>query len=347
MQPRHNFDLVRWTRILAAGALILGFFPLAYPQNPRNEIEVRVALPDGKPADVMPVILLDDGYTEIALHYTDAGGNCYFRGLTQGTFYIQLEPKGNEYLRPAPFRVQIGDVVTSGGEKFKFEMRLLPRDTANSANPSGNAPVIFHQQIPNEAKLEYDRGVESLDKDLVATGEGSLKKAIEVFPTYYDALDRLGSFYVQRKDYTSAQPLLRRAIEVNKQGWHAEYSLGVSLIELKQNKEGIAALKSAGAHNPFSPNIAMRLGLELAKDPASYDDAALALQRASRLAGKELPDTYFFLAKIRTEQKKYGEAADALETYVRVVPKIEPEQKEQYRKAIIQLRSKASRQPEK
>jgi tetratricopeptide (TPR) repeat protein len=343
-----NSNLLRKTLLIIA-ALVISLIVCgrsAWSQNPRNEIYGRVTTPDARPVDHMPIFLLGDDYTQLSVKYTDAGGRYHFPGLSQGVFYIQIEPHGNEYYRQT-FRVEMGDIMTSGGEKKPVDIQLKPRDLGGSATSAGAGTSVFHQRIPTEARQAYDQAFESLQRDDFASAEKSLKRAIKVFPDYHDALDRLGSEYIQRRNYAEAVPLLKHATEVNKNSWHAYYTLGVALSEGGQREEGIAALRRAVELNQQSPNTNMRLGLELAKDPKTYEEAIQALSRASRLAGKELPDAYFYLASLYTKQEKYAQAAGALESYLSAITRIDPNQKEQYRKAVEQLKKKAAAQASK
>ncbi|HYK91633.1 MAG TPA: tetratricopeptide repeat protein [Acidobacteriota bacterium] len=332
--------------LLVVGSIVCG--KKAWAQNPRNEIYGRVTTPDGSAVDHMPVFLLGDDYTELSLKYTDAGGRYHFPGLSQGVFYIKIEPQGNEFY-PQTFRIEMGDIMTSGGEKKPVDIQLKPRDAGAASTVAGTGTSVFHQRVPDEARQAYAQGLMSLQRDDFEAAEKSLKRAIQLFPDYYDALDRLGGAYTQRGNCQEAVTLLQHAKEVNKNAWHAYYTLGAALTQLNRREEGIAALKRAVELNPQSPNTNMRLGLELAKNAQTHKDAIQALVRASRLAGKELPDAYFFLASLYTKEQRYAEAVGALEAYLAAVPKVDPSQKEQYRKAIEQLRTKAavtSRKPE-
>jgi tetratricopeptide (TPR) repeat protein len=324
--------------IMALSAVFL-IHESSYAQNPPNEIEVRIQTPDGRPIDRTPVFLLNDDYSEIGVRYTDGGGRCYFRGLSQGLFYLQIEPLGGDYYRQE-HRIQMGDIMTSGGEKKLVEIQLQPKFIPPTLAEENS---VFHQKIPAEARQAYELGLKNLDENDDASAQNYWKQALEVFPDYYAALDKLGTLYVLQKNYSAAIVLLHQATEINKNSWHSYYGLGAALCEIGQRRGGLAALRKALQLNPQSPNTNMRLGLELAKDPALAEDAIRALSTAARIAGNNLPDAYFSLASLYTKRLKYAEAASALESYVAALPRIDPAQKEQYRIAIAQLRKKAAK----
>jgi len=60
-------------------------------------------------------------------------------------------------------------------------------------------------------------------------GVDRIKKAIEIFPSYFDALVLLGTEYVKQKEYESAIPVLSKAIEVNRPAYQSLYALSMPI----------------------------------------------------------------------------------------------------------------------
>jgi tetratricopeptide (TPR) repeat protein len=206
---------------------------------------------------------------------------------------------------------------------------------------SSNA-LVFHQDIPENAKKEFERGMKSFEKNDFNGAAQALKKAIEIFPDYYDALEVLGTEYVKHNDYNSAMPLLEKAVAVNKDGWRGFYSLGVAKLETKQREEGIKSLKRAAELNPDSANINMRLGMALAVDDSARSEAIQAFERVKKTAKDSIPNVYFYLGALYSRNNQYKEAADAWETFLKLYPQT-PE-KENIKKMIEQFRQKAKAQ---
>ena len=171
----------------------------------------------------------------------------------------------------------------------------------------------------------------------------SLKQALDLFPDYYDALEKLGTEYVKRHDSASAVPVLEHAVEVNKNGWPSFYYLGVARLEMKQADDAVKALRRAVEINPNSVNANMRLGMILATNTDTREEAIKSFKKVTELAGKQVPDSYLRLAKLSSDMKQYREAADALEANMKLIPSSEAQQREQYKKLIEQLRHKASK----
>ena len=171
-----------------------------------------------------------------------------------------------------------------------------------------------------------------------------MKRSLEIFPDYYDALVLLGTAYVNRDDFENAVPLLERAVEVNKNGWLAFYSLGVARTKSNQLAGGTEALRRAVELNPQSVEVSMDYAKALARDPKTEEGAIQMFSKVAHDHGKDGRDAYFMLASLYSKRARYGEAADALEAYVKSLApgEVTQEQRENYKKAIERLRQKAA-----
>jgi tetratricopeptide (TPR) repeat protein len=333
--------------VVAALVLTLGSWsPTAYVvQRGRNTIEGRVTSPERRALDNVRVFLLSDGYGQLAQTYTDGGGRYQFRGVGDGNFYVQVEPGGTPYERQSQ-RLEIRTLsprVGGSAEIYRLDFVLRPEKPRSKPGETVKTTdaSVFYQNVPEAARTEYEQGVKSLKKDDNVDGYNALKRAIEIFPDYYDALDLLGSEYVKIGEYEAAMIVLTHATEVNRSGWHSFYGLGISLTELNRRSEGIDALRRSVSLNPNSVNARMRLGLELGKDDKTRDEAIKALTTVTSMAGKSLPDAYIALASLYSRNKQYREAADALEAYLNAAP--ETAQAEAVKRKISELRQKASK----
>ncbi len=313
-----------------------------------NTIEGRVTVGNNQGLENARVFLLDDGYGQLRLAYTDGAGRFRLQGVPRGTFYVRVEPIGGEYDQQTE-RVEVNPIgmsTTGGGEIFRVEFRFQPKTTNAAKGPTGADATTFHQEIPDPAREEFMKGMKSLDKNDFDSAAASLKKAIELFPDYFYALEMLGTEYLKRQEYEAARPLLAHAVEINKDAYRAFYSLGVTLLELKQREEGIGALRKALELNPDSINANMRLGMTLAEDKTTREEAIQRLKKVADAAGSQVPDSYFELAKLYNLNQQYSESADALEAYIKTLPKNGDQkvqaQIEQFKKIVEKLREKAA-----
>jgi lipopolysaccharide biosynthesis regulator YciM len=105
----------------------------------------------------------------------------------------------------------------------------------------------------------------------------------------------------------------------------------------------LQALRRAVQVNPDSINAQMRLGLELAKEDQTRDEAVKTLSAVTKMAGKRLPEAYLLLAALYSKKNQDAEAADSLEAYLRTAP---PEnQRDGIKRKIEELRRKARNTP--
>ncbi len=329
------------------GWVLLAVLAGAGPALAQMTIEGRVKTEDGGPLpEHIRVSLLGDMYQALKDTYVDPSGRFRFESASM-TCYVRLEVGGTDYEvqtvridpNPNPYSKSAREVIY---KDIVLKRRALAGKGSSGTPPAG-AKEVFVQNVPREAQDAFARGTASLGKKDYTAAVESYKRAIEIFPDYYDALDALGAEQTREKNYPEAIALLHRAVNVYDNSWKAHYTLGVALVESQQREEGVKELRRAVELNPTSLNANMRLGIELGKDAKMAPEGAQILQKVTQRAGKEIPDAYFYLASIYNRLQQYSESADALEAYMAAVPKIEPAQRDQYRKVIQQLRLKAAK----
>jgi tetratricopeptide (TPR) repeat protein len=147
----------------------------------------------------------------------------------------------------------------------------------------------------------------------------SLKKAIELFPLYFDALELLGTEYVKLQEYETAIPVLTKAIEVNGRAYPSLNALSVAQYNLKQLPEAVESMRRAITFNQKSINANLWLGM-LLRQTNKLDEAETYLKQADQLAASKSPDAHWQLALLFNQLKRYKEAADELELFLKVQP---------------------------
>jgi Tfp pilus assembly protein PilF len=322
---------------------------VASPIQSRNTIDGRVTSSTGRPLSEMRVMLKSGSYSEVASALTDGSGRFRFMNLASGNYIVEVEPGATDYERQSARIAAIPFKESQGhGELFRVDIVMYPRRSSNTllGTFSSANSVVFHQAVPDVAKKEYEQGVKNLEKGSFDSAFQSLKRAIELFPDYYDALERLGSEYVARDDAKSALPLLTHAVEINKDGWRAFYSLGIAQYKANRQSESVKSLQRAVELNPDSVHTNMWLGMVLAIDPAMRAAAIQSLEKASKMAKDPLPgQAYYYLGGLYIKNSQYKEAADAFETLLRVSPDVGD--REKIKQMIGQLRQKAKEQNKK
>lgn len=263
---------------------------------------------------------------------TDSNGLYIFRGLPNGVFQVRVQTYGTDYIGQTQ-RVQLER--TRSTEKVDFV--LFSKQTYVSSSGRG---VVFVQEVPDAARKEFERGASLLKKDdQKAAGIASLESAIQAFPEYFEALEMLGSEYVLRQNYEKAIPLLTKAVEVNRQSYHSHYVLALAHYNLKQSAPAIELARRAIVLNSRSASANLLLGM-LLRQTGQLSEAEPYLKEADQLAESKSPDTHWQLALLYNQLKRYRQAADHLEIFLKVQPNAKD--KELIKKLIERLRQQAA-----
>ena len=284
------------------------------------------------PIPDLQVELLDDVNSVIARTKTDDSGLFSFRRLSNGVFQIRVQTYGTTFISQTQ-RVQL-----ERGRAFEQVDFVLA--SKRSSSTAGIPGVVFAQEVPDKARKQYERGTALLQKnEQRKEGVAALENAIEIFPLYFDALHVLGSEYVKQQDYDRAIPVLTKAIEVNRQAYPTLYTLSIAQYNLKQVPEAIESMRRAMALNQQSMAANLWLGM-LLRQTDKFDDAETYLKQADRLAASKSPDVHWQLALLYNQLKRYKEAADELELFLKVEP--DAKDTELIKKLINKFRQQSS-----
>jgi len=294
-----------------------------------------------RPLDKIRVELLDEVDSVISTARTDGSGRYIFNGLSNGTFQVRVLTHGTNYVGQSR-RVQIisfGRPQESGPSRIGagqvIQQDFMLRPGGNSASGPGS---IFVQEVPAEARKIFDQALQDLDSKKNERGLEGLKKAIEIFPNYYYALERLGTEYVKLQYFEPARILLSKAVEVNPRAYSSLYALGIAQYNLKQNSAALESLRRAISLNPDSVDTRLWLGIALMRD-SKMSEAETEFKDAIAKGGKHISEVYWRLAKVYETTKRLREAADAMETFLKLEPK--HPQSEALKRLIERWREKA------
>ena len=326
--------------------LLFGFFtiflgPFIDGTNPPNALVVLqsansisgyVSDDRHNPIPDLQVELLNEVDSVIQRTKTDNSGLFGFRRLTGGVFQVRVQPYGTNYVGQTK-RVQLEP--TRSFEQVDFVLVL------NKTSITATLGAVFVQEVPEPARKEFERATAMLQKtEQRKEGIETLKKAIDFFPLYFEALELLGTEYVKQKEYEEAIPVLSKAIEVNARAYQSLNSLSVAQYNLKQMPQAIESMRRAITLNQKSVNANLFLGM-LLRQSSRFDEAEKYLKDANQLAAGKNADAHWELALLFNQMKKYKEAADELEVFLKVQP--EARDTELIKKLIQRLRQQAAK----
>lgn len=319
----------------------------------RSTIYGRVYGDAGRPVADVYVELLDDFNASIRQNKTDASGRFQFNGLVDGRYLIKIIPGNTGYMEHTQ-QVVIASISSvpaaaqgagrnSGSDNQHLDI-ALKLDQRIIAGPFSGAPaVVFVQDVPPAAQRNYEDGISYFRQKKEAEAFASMKSALEVFPNYYAALDRLGGEYAVRgtKDrsfYEAGRLLLAKAAEVNPRGYSSIFGLGWTQYHLGLTEEALASFEKAASLYGKGPEAYLWLG-KAQRKLGKLDKAEEVLKRADQLANSKSSDIHWQLAGVYNDQKRFREAADQMELYLKNAPK--GEDPEKIKNLIKTLRDKA------
>ena len=295
--------------------------------------ESRAALSDAF------VELLDDFGMTIDRTKTNGSGLYTFKGLSDGRYNIKVTHYGADYegQNRAVSLVAISAVPGRGAVNEQIDFYLKLKKVVN-IGPLAVPGVIFAQEIPKDAKKLYEDGIEDLLNKKETEGFDKLKKALEIFPNYFLALDRLGREYVVRGHYAPAFVLLTKAIEENPRSFSSSFGLGLASYRLQQIDKAITNLQRATEIYSKSADAYLWLGISLHQDK-KLAQAETALTKANKLSKGESAEIHWQLARLYKDQNRFGESADELELFLKHKPDVENAEK--IKEMVKTLRQKA------
>lgn len=300
-------------------------------QQAANSISGHVSDDRRNPLADLQVELLNDAESVIQRTKTDGSGFFTFRRITTGIFQVRVQTYGTSYIGQTK-RVQLEP--TRAFEQVDFVLVL------NSTTATTTAGAVFVQEVPEPARKEFERGAGLLQKpEQRKEGVETLKKAIEIFPAYFEALEMLGTEYVKQKEYEQAIPVLAKAIDVNKRAYHSLNSLSVAQYNLKQLPEAVDTMRRAITLNQKSVNANLWFGM-LLRESGKLDEAETYLKEADKLSASKSADAHWQLALLFNQLKRYNQAANELELFLKVAP--EARDTELIKKLIQRLRQQAA-----
>jgi len=262
------------------------------------------------------VELLNEVDSVIQTVKTDGSGLFIFRKLSDGSFQVRVQTSGTNYVSQTK-RVELTRPHGFGAAFEEIEFVLgTTRGTGTTVKPG----VVFAQDVPDQARKLYQKAAELIEKpDKRPEAFATLKSALEIYPQYFDALEMLGTEQVKERQYEPAIPVLTKALEINSRAYNSSFALGVAQYNLKQLQPAIESFRRAVVLNDKSINANLWLGIAL-RQTSKLDEAEASLKKADQLADSKLPDAHWQLALLFNQLKRYREAADELEIFLKVQP---------------------------
>lgn len=282
-----------------------------------NRIEGIIYDPNRTPVNDVRVELLNDVGSFIAGTKTMSGGRFTFSVTGTGRFTVRVVPTGMSFLEETK-DVEIYTGNRRASDTVYTELYLRYDKRNREEVPTGPAEAIFVQEIPKEAKKLYQTGIKSLSKN-DPNGLLEIEKSLEIFPDYFEALNRLGREYNSRKDYNKSYPYLLRATTLNSRSITSFYNLSYAYFQLNNIPEALKAAEALTTIDPSYVEGQLLYGI-LLRVSKNYKAAEITLLKAKSISKKPNFEIYWQIALLYNKLNRNQDAANELENYLKLEP---------------------------
>jgi tetratricopeptide (TPR) repeat protein len=276
----------------------------------------------------------------------DGSGSFIFKNLIPGSYTVQLE--GGPDFENAQETVVIDDPGSSnlsatvrlrGGAKMatvQIFLKPKPGSAAAVANEVINAKLA---SVPKAARELYDAAQLSIKEKNDQKAITQLREALALHQAFSPAWNSLGLLLQKTGDNKGSVDAFRSAVRHDPESIAANLNLGCALYNDQAYPEAERHLTEALVRNPALYRGHYYMGLTQLKRQR-LDIAEQAFRKAVEVGDQQSAMAHYMLGGIYWSVKRYKDAADELEKYL----KLEPNSKDaaKTRESIIELRNKAN-----
>ena len=309
----------RWSRclFLLCLATTVAHAQLGTVGGPGFIVFGRVYLPNGKPASRMKVYLeMPNGLSRYIP--CDDGGNYEFRGMPGGRYKVKaVNPDDAE---------QYSDTAESDSTRayanrvqVDVYLRLPVKHPAENTKPEVIHIAEASQNIPKTARKAFEQGLKLQKENQLDQALTQFDQAIAQYPAYFQALTERGSLRMARNQLNEAAADFIAALKHNDKYVLALRGLGYCQLQQKQYDAALANLENAYKLAPQVGLTLMLLGYaNLSVE--RYEPARECLTESLRLDPQGAARAHVYLAEMLAHEQKFKEAADEIQTYLKVNP---------------------------
>jgi tetratricopeptide (TPR) repeat protein len=332
----------RSAAIVAFGAFFSLLFLFTQSASAQNTIAGTVYDKSAAPLADIDVELLDEYYRMRSRMKTSSTGKYEFGGLNDGRWYVRVYAFRYDLIDETHevYASSVSAIPGRQGVSYNLEdFYLMPKKGGLRDAELG---VVFAQEVPKEAEQAYKKALDDLGKKRADEGFAGLQKAIEIYPKYYNALVRFGYELFLRQQYLPSAQAYLSAADVNPHSAIAFYYSAYALYMLGPDyyKSATTAATESVKLAPASVAVNLLLG-SLERKTGKFEAAEKHLQQAKKLSPNKSPEIFKELAQLYSDEKKYKEAADELEQYIKA-SKMSEEDEAKAKKVVENLRAKAN-----
>ncbi len=303
----------------------------------RYELIGKVTQADGKAfTDVTPIASLHSNTSPFSSRTpVDAGGQFKLKKLLPDMYtLIIMIPRSAALRRTIEVSQSLAD------SKRRIYLTLVYERKPVAGRPFNVSASQL--AVPDSARAEYRKGIESLEKRETERAIEAFQKALMIAPQFTGAHNRLGEIYYQTRRYSLAEEQYREALQYNPNLFGPLVNLGGVLIAQQKYEESLQINLRAERARPDEPLVQTQLGhcfFYLGR----FDDAELHLKKAKSLEPSHFSFPQLMLAQIYWRREDFTASAQELDEFLRLHPN--SNQAPEVRRALDAIRSQQERRP--
>jgi tetratricopeptide (TPR) repeat protein len=294
---------------------------LAAQLQPLGNIAGRIQVEDSDaPSHQVLVELRLHGATVNSV-YADAEGYFSFGSLEPNPYHIVINDE-------AYYPVDAEAVVNPETPNTMVQIKVRAREEQKKSDPisvrasGGNRylvePADYNKRFPKKAVKEYERGIDAEHKgkreEAIAHYEGALKIA----PDYYPAHNNLGSLYLSKTDFKSAEEQFRESVRLDQNEAQAYFNLSNVLMLTGRYTESEAVLADGLRRRPDSAFARFLQGCLFART-GKNNEAEKSLREALQL-DPAMSQAHLQLVNLYLRQSRKEDAIHQLQDFLKAFP---------------------------
>jgi Tfp pilus assembly protein PilF len=301
--------------LIFLNSAFIGGTPLVGAQAPDSEnVQGRIAgialsQGDNRPVGHLPISLKSSGAGIFRSILTDIEGHFEVRGLPAGTYDLEVDDAGYE-----PVRTKV-QVDSSSPKLVLYLKSTIPV----GVHRSGSLISIRQLKIPGKAQNEYQKGLQSLQKNKLNEGLEHFRKAVTAFSGYYEAQYHIGVAELRLGQKHEAMQAFQRAVELSGGRYaRAEYGIAVLLCEEGNKGEAEALIRRGLDADNSLPEGYSLLGVVLVLE--NHMDEAEKSARQALLRDANFPEAHLVLSDVYASRGDSSAQLRELETFLALEP---------------------------
>jgi tetratricopeptide (TPR) repeat protein len=208
---------------------------------------------------------------------------------------------------------------TSGESLMQQELWLHPDvlatkpDVPPQPGVGGATISVSELKIPERARKELERADKSLRSGNLREAAGHVEKGLAIYPQLPQAHNGLGALYAALKEYDKSVDEFGKALALNREYRLAADNLTAVLCLQHKYSEAEPVARRALEMDPGAASSQYLLGSVLVERGHTDEEATRLLQKAK----DTYPRAWLFLAKVEFERGDLEGAAEDLRDYLR------------------------------